>query len=335
MNGVTIDLSYLTDSVRLWKLAQDPLTDPQRIALKYGRQLAKTMQPLHLNRLTLLVKSAIPWIHLKNFHPDLDIDGDTPTDIIPQSGDRRWWYAAYSTLALVGALKLRVVSYTCESNGWVFAHLTPKPGEGSLAENSLNLMAGHTDALHCPFPSEFDESRDLPPPAPDFVVLIGIRNPDKVNTLVARLSKLLENISSRAQDQLRQPIFLFNKQDTFDTSFGKLIGYPVLHRHSTYGDFIRFSSSRVAVDAQRFPEGDQALTELREALPKCRETICVTPGDVLLINNRTALHGRDAILKHEYAGKTRWLVRTYGYRTDTPGRFKDKKRPHLLFCERA
>jgi len=85
--------------------------------------------------------------------------------------------------------------------------------------------------------------------------------------------------------------------------------------------------------ADEFPEAVQALEQLRTALRKCREPICIAPGDILLVNNRTALHGRNAIVKEEYGGKTRWLLRTYGYRMDTPGRFKDMERPHLLFCE--
>ena len=334
MDGFLIDLGYLGGAVKAWKVTRDPLEDPTGIAAEYGKRLADLMQPAHLARLNLLTKSAIPWIHLKNFHTDSVVDGETPTDLPPQLGDQRWWYPAYATLALLGALSLRVVSYTCESQGWIFVHLTPKPGTGSQAENSLRAMGGHTDALHFPFPNEFDESNDFPPPAPDFVVLTGIRNPDGVNTLVARLSRLLENISSIAQDWLRQSVFLFQKQDTFVTKFDKLIGYPVLKRHSSYGDFVRFSSSRVSVDSEKFPEADKALEELRNALPKCREPIRIAPGDIVLVNNRTALHGREALGKEEYGGKTRWLLRTYGYRLDTPGRFKDNKRPHLLFCER-
>jgi L-asparagine oxygenase len=334
MDGSLIDLGYLGDAVKDWTLTRDPLEDPTGIATEFGRKLADLMQPAHLARLGLLAKSAVPWIHLKNFHTNAVVDGETPLDLPPKLGDRRWWYPAYATLALLGALKLRVVSYTCESQGWIFVHLTPKPGKGSQAENSLSAMGGHTDALHFPFPNEFDKSNDTPPPAPDFVVLTAIRNPDGVNTLVARLSKLLESISSMAQDSLRLPVFLFHKQDTFDTKFDKLVGYPVLKQHRDYGDFVRFSSSRVSVDSEKFPEADKALEELRNAIPKCREPIRIAPGDIVLVNNRTALHGRDALGKQEYGGNTRWLLRTYGYREDTPGRFNDNDRPHLLFCDR-
>jgi L-asparagine oxygenase len=331
MNGSLLDFSYLRDAVKAWEVRRDPLDHPTGIASQYGDQLSRLMQPADLQRLILLTSSAIPWIHLKNFHPNSVLAGDTPTKLLPDRGDPKWWCAAYATLALVGALKLRVVSYTCESQGWVFVHLTPKPGSGADAQYSSEAMAGHTDALHFPFPNEFDNSKNLPPPAPDFVVLTGIRNPEGVNTLVARLSTLLENISSRAQDSLRKPIFLFRNQSSFTTN--TLIGYPVISRDSKYGDFVRFSGTRVSADFERFPEAFGALEEMKTALPKCREPICVLPGDVLLVNNRTALHGRDAVEKQEHPGQTRWLLRTYGYRLDTPGRFKDAQNPHLLSCE--
>lgn len=334
MTGVPIDLSYLAEPIRKWKPTEDPLQDAAGIALKYSNRLVRLLRADDLQELRHLVKSAIPWIHLKNFHPAAEVQGDTPEDLIPKLGDRRWWLSAYATLSLIAAMDLRVVSYTCENDGWVFTHLTAKPGSGSLHENSLYKMVGHTDALHFPFPNEFKESDNLPPPAPDFVVLAGIRNPDGVNTRVARLSKLLETISSEAQDQLRLPIFIFGRQETYTTAFEKLVGYPVLSQHHAYGDFIRFSSSRVVVEPEKYPEAEKALNELTLALKECREPVNVAPGDVLLINNRTALHGRDEITKEEYGGQTRWLMRTYGYRLDTPGRFKDPSKPHLLSCEK-
>jgi len=198
----------------------------------------------------------------------------------------------------------------------------------------MGAMRGHTDALHFPFPDEFEQAKNIPPPAPDFVVLTGIRNPNNTNTLVARLTKLLEKISSRSQDWLRQPIFLFKRQGTFETAADKFIGGPVLKRHDRYGDFIRFSISGVGVDAEKFPEAEKALEELGSALLECREPICISPGDIVLVNNRTALHGREALQKQLYGGQARWLLRTYGYRQDTPGRFKDSSKPHLLSCER-
>ena len=334
MGGFSVDMSYLRKQVADWDLPRDPLEDPTGIAVEFGKSLKELTQADHLSKLNLLVRSAIPWIHLKNLHDSSVVTGDTPLDLPPQLGDRRWWHSAYATLALLDMLNLKVVSYTCENKGWVSVHLTPKPGTGSQAENSLGAMGGHTDALHFPFPDEFEQSEEIPPPAPDFVVLTGIRNPESVNTRVARLAKLLETISSQAQDWLRQPIFLFRKQDTFQTEFKNLIGYPVLKQHDTYGDFIRFSSSRVAVDAQLYPDAAKALEELKAALVECREPICVAPGDVVLVNNRTALHGREALQKQEFGGNTRWLIRTYGYRHDTPGRFKDKSKPHLLSCDR-
>ena len=330
--GSSIDLGYLRDQLKGWEIERDPLDDPSGIAQDFGNRLAADMRRQDLNKLRLLANSAVPWIHVRNLHDADAVDGETPIDLMPWRGDSRWWRSAYATLALLGALNLRVISYTCENDGWIFVHLTPKPGQGSKAENSVGFMLGHTDALHFPFPSEFDQIGPLPPPAPDFVVLTGIRNPDRIDTRVARLSRLLENISSRAQDQLRRPVFLFAKQDTFHTSFDALVGYPVLMQDTKYGDLIRFSSSRAQVEKEKFPEAAQALNELTTALENVREPLCVAPGDILLVNNRTALHGRDAI-PEQYGGQTRWLLRTYAHRQDTPGRFKDRTKPHLLSCE--
>lgn len=330
-DSFSVDLHALSPLTGAWQPSLSPLRDPTKIAEEYGREIADKLDPGDKANLRLWVMSAVPWILVKGLHDPSGVTQRTPQDLQPAHKREEWWPAAYSALALLGALGLRVVSYRCENSGCAFVHLSPHPGQGARAENSIQMMGGHTDALHFPFPHEYNARKNDASPAPDFVVLTAIRNPNRTNTLVVRLSKLLDIISSRAQDELRKPIYLFSKQDTFRGPPTELIGYPVLSRHPLYGDFIRFSSSRVSVEAERFPDAEIALKELREAIPKCREAVYVAPGDVLLVNNRAALHGREAIARPEYGNTGRWLLRTYGLRQDTPGRF-EKLEPHLLRC---
>ena len=52
-------------------------------------------------------------------------------------------------------------------------------------------------------------------------------------------------------------------------------------------------------------EAGQALED-----PRAKGGVVLTPGDLLMINNRTAVHGRSFFVPR-YDGENRWLQRTY------------------------
>jgi L-asparagine oxygenase len=62
--------------------------------------------------------------------------------------------------------------------------------------------------------------------------------------------------------------------------------------------------------------GELALDAFRHALnlPDVAKSIYLEPGDMLLINNRKAIHGRKTFTP-QFTGKDRWLQRAY-IRTD-------------------
>src|SRR6266852_18684 len=78
MGGFSIDMSYLRKQVADWEVPRDPLEDPTGIAVEFGKKLQELTQAEHLSKLNLLVRSAIPWIHLKNLHDSSAVIGDTP-----------------------------------------------------------------------------------------------------------------------------------------------------------------------------------------------------------------------------------------------------------------
>jgi L-asparagine oxygenase len=113
------------------------------------------------------------------------------------------------------------------------------------------------------------------------------------------------------------PKFFLGRQPSFQCSYiGKNV--PVLGSHPVFGRSVRFSQSRVTVD-ERDNEANAALSRLGKRMIDVREKIPVLPGDLLFVNNRLALHGRDSVPMMAN-GAGRWLLRTYGYHTDTAAR---------------
>jgi len=250
---------------------------------------------------------------------------DTPATFAPlQSSD--WWAGAYAALAVIDAIKHRPVAYRSESSGSLFVNLAALPGEGRLAEKSRAGMRGHTDACSFPFPSEFHPSGKISP-APDLVVLIGYRNPTNVPTCLALLPTIMAKLPKWAIEELERPSFAIGTQDTFKTGH-ILSNAPILASDERRGRLIRFSHSKIVADPD-FPKAEEALVLLRKIVAASFEDIPLSPGSLLLINNRTAIHGRREV-GGNIGGQSRWLVRTYANDETTPGHIADARVPHLL-----
>lgn len=76
-------------------------------------------------------------------------------------------------------------------------------------------------------------------------------------------------------------------------------------------------------------EGSTALTELSDALNRHCRQILLEPGDLIIINNHLAVHGRSAFTPR-YDGHDRWLRRFYSLREmpDWAGRMM--RRPRVV-----
>lgn len=230
-----------------------------------------------------------------------------------------------ATAALIKA-GLHVVAYRAENEGGRFVNLVAQPGEGRLAEKSFKAMRGHTDAVSFPFPFSVDPVNPRIAPAPDVVVLAGLRNPNQVPTRIMPLDKILECLNPLHIAMLRQPHYIIGCQNTFRAGTIRELGPGhaprghVLHGASVLSriggrDIVRFSHSNIGPDEDTddpsVPLAREALNAFCEAARACAIEVVCNPGDLLLINNRVALHGRSEV-GDEIGGESRWLLRCYG-----------------------
>ena len=58
--------------------------------------------------------------------------------------------------------------------------------------------------------------------------------------------------------------------------------------------------------------------------------VVVEAGDVVLVNNRTAIHGRAEVAMTETEESKRWLLRTYGQFREPMSHCASKKAKHVL-----
>ena len=216
-------------------------------------------------------------------------------------------------MALLGAFSLLPAAYASENGGAIFQHLTTQPGAGAGAKKSKDELRGHTDAVFHALPGEARTGCSV---SPDFVVLIGLRNPGPTYTRVISLTPLLKlHLAAHEVSALLDPVFDVSPQPSF--ALGGLVEHDLsLAKHSAHGYVMRYSNTKVVADPHLHPKQDAVLQKVSSILtsppPGLVDRVAVNPGDILFINNRVALHGRDKVAHATPGGSSRWIVRTYG-----------------------
>jgi len=298
----------------------DPSLQATALTTKFRAHVRKQLPTLwgHANRLRL---GSIAALHCKqSFVPDPNLPG-TPTAFVAPH-DPRSFNGLYAALGLMAAMELQPCAYASENAGEVFQHLVKHPGTGKDAEKSQDELRGHTDAV---FHSLHDETRPALSASPDYVVLIGLRNPVPTATRVYAVSRVLKAPHLDATDlvELARSVFLVSPQLSF-TGFPPGTAepnLPVLINHPVRGWQVRYSNSHVAADDDAQPAASDALKKLKDLLTNPPADLIyrvfVEPGDIVFINNRVALHGRDRPADARPGGQTRWLIRTYAIHADT------------------
>jgi hypothetical protein len=236
----------------------------------------------------------------------------TPAGFVDPKAPTTWWGPANTVAAFARALEIHLCSYRAENDGHLFVHLVPAAGDTESAQKSRKSMRGHTDASALPLPGEQSAYASVVGPSPDLVILVGIRNPAKVETKIAPLSVVMRKLSATTIEALKEPIFDFTPQSSFEMSSSYCHSRrPVILRDQYEGYMIRFSHSRVQPSVGAGDRAAKALAELKAALEGSFQPVTLQQGDVLFVNNRTALHGR-ANVGEAKGTQARWLLRVYG-----------------------
>ena len=58
------------------------------------------------------------------------------------------------------------------------------------------------------------------------------------------------------------------------------------------------------------PEAQRVVDAVRDTLERCQRAVVLEPGDLLVIDNNVAVHGRSRFAAR-FDGKDRWLQRTF------------------------
>lgn len=260
-----------------------------------------------------------PCLHLRSVFDPQSIP-DTPVDFRPVPDCIGTLAARATAILCLAALGADTVSYGSENGGDLFVNLVVIPGEGRVSEKSQARMNGHTDGVSFPVRGHRDPEDPRIAPSPDFVCLSALRNPNAVPTTVMPLEAILDRLDAEHIQELQKPQYILQSQLTFRDGMEEILGQELLVDDAQLlfrmksGFWIRYShSSTQPADAGETP-AKQAMKALTQACLSCVIPVALAPGDIAIVNNRIALHGRTKV-GEEHGGLSRWMLRTYGLDT--------------------
>jgi len=218
-------------------------------------------------------------------------------------------------LVLLGSLLGEVIGWATQQDGRIVHDVAPIAGHESeqLGSGSEQLLWWHTeDAFH--------------PYRGDYLGMFCLRNPDQVATTVAEVT--IDELEPRHRERLFEPRFVIrpdnshkgkNSADRARVEGEAKVAYSRIEAMDERPDRVAvFTGSReapyVRVDpffmdpAAHDPESQAALAALVEIVERKLEETVLCPGDVCLIDNLRAVHGRRPF-KARYDGNDRWLKR--------------------------
>ncbi|MCX2926639.1 TauD/TfdA family dioxygenase [Streptomyces sp. NEAU-W12] len=191
-----------------------------------------------------------------------------------------------------------LISYAEEKAGALIQDVIPQPGMETRQENvGSSLLELHTE-------------NGFHPTRPDFITLLCLRpdRDDRARTVVAGMRHALPLVSRDAVEILRQPYFRVAYSSSFVGPDERVYCDPIPVLSDTNG------AESMVVDLHAMEattdSAQAALTELFDALRQSVVGVRLRPGDLLVVDNRTAVHGRTAFVPR-FDGCDRWLRRAF------------------------
>lgn len=200
------------------------------------------------------------------------------------------------------------ISYAQEQEGNIIQNIFPiqKTETQQISTSSKTELGLHTETAFHPY-------------KPTTVLLLCLRGDPEAVTTYAYVDEIVKHITPMMLNTLTQPWFTTSIDESFRTE-----GQPDMEltcsilREEVCGlnplyEITYDEALMKATNAQ----AEEALNELREAIKKCTQKIVLDTGDLLVINNKTTIHGRRPF-QARYDGTDRWVQRMLSIQTLPP-----------------
>ena len=304
MSKTSIELSQ-EDITQLLSLIQNVSIDPSEDANGYCNQVKQlsNMVPEHIRKVLVdFAKHGNPngFLLIKSVPINEDELPNTPPNSLCKIGKTTDLAKIQSILLSVIA---DIIAYEAECNGELFQDIVPVK---SMA--NLQTSMGSNCDLEIHTEQAFSKLR------PDILSLACLRKNEEALTYILPVTRILDGFSKEDQELLREPLW----KTGVDLSF-KLNGHEFIEGDVRgplpiiTGD--KFDDPLLTFDQDLMsgitPETDTMVSRIVDIYYEKRIQHCMTPGDIIFIDNHRAVHGRSRFFP-KYDGKDRFLIRCFG-----------------------
>lgn len=258
------------------------------------------------NQSQLIRKYPPQIVHVRNAIPaELIAGARTPNEKGKRYSEKDLLPAVDDFLVSYAAKYGTAVGYDREDDGRIVQNVFPKLKEEKkqISSSSSVLLQMHTETAFHPY-------------KPDWILLACVRGDKKAQTLYATMDEILYELDEPTTWDLRQPDYVTTMDRSFLLKGDKDKTYVVR-------PLVGVGEWSLTYDADLMKpltdHAGRALAKLGAAIKKRTRTVVLEAGDILVINNRTTVHGRNSF-KARYDGTDRWLKRVLVRETLPPAK---------------
>jgi L-asparagine oxygenase len=198
------------------------------------------------------------------------------------------------------------VGYVPEHGGRIVQNIVPTQADADAqtSTSSRSTLMFHTEtAFH--------------PHRPRYLLLLCLRGDANAHTTLASIHDVLDDLDARGLDArndggLATAMFEPRYRTAVDASFldgrrnelGPLM--PLVSGTRAEPTFVFDADLTVGVD----PVAQHVVDTVRDAVARCQTSVVLEPGDLLVIDNNVAVHGRSPFTAR-FDGYDRWLQRSF------------------------
>lgn len=212
----------------------------------------------------------------------------------------------------ISALLGTPYGYATQRGGAVIQNFWPKPEHASLQLGTSDAeLIWHTE----------DSFLDY---TPDFIALLCLRGDPDAVTRVSSINPA--ELDEGMLEALSQPWYSIHR----DASYGE-----AAEQNGRIAPIISWVDGQICVRYEPVfisflcEEAKLAHARLTEYIENHSEGVALRPGEMLLIDNRRAVHARTAI-NPRYDGTDRWVQRVAIWQKSLPQELFDRERPQVI-----
>jgi L-asparagine oxygenase len=189
------------------------------------------------------------------------------------------------------------VGYVSEHGGRIVQNIVPtqSDADSQMSTSSRSNLMFHTEtAFH--------------PHRPRYLLLLCLRGDPSARTTLASVHDIMDRLPDEAVDVMFQPRFRTAVDASFLAGRSNELGpaRPLVTGTRSEPTFVFDADLTIGVDAV----ADEVLLAVRSAIADVETAVILEPGDLLVVDNNVAVHGRSPFTAR-FDGTDRWLQRSF------------------------